>query len=156
MLKGKGFKMIQKKRIRDILFPEGTKTREWIRKANKKLHKTPDEFGMWIKLNEPTKQELKEQRKFEFGQSPKISIIVPMYNTPKKFLKELVHSVINQTYGNWELCLADGSKERRECIEKICKKDKRIIRFIGGCYMKLLKEILLRGLQGISIGVSLT
>lgn len=124
--------MILKKRVRDILFPEGTKIRELIRKANRKLHKTEDEFDIWIRLNEPTKQELEEQRKFKFKKSPKISVIVPMYNTPKKFFKELVDSLINQTYNNWELCLADGSQERRASIEKICKKDKRIkYKFIG-------------------------
>ena len=37
------------------------------------------------------------------------SIIVPLYNTPLHFLDEMIVSVINQKYSNWELCLADGS-----------------------------------------------
>ena len=44
----------------------------------------------------------------------KISIIVPMYNTPIKYFKELVDSVLKQTYSNLELCLADGSPEKNE------------------------------------------
>lgn len=124
--------MVPKKRVRDVIFPEGTKTRERIRKINRKIHKIENEFDSWIKLNEPNKQELKEQRKYKFEKTPKISIIVPMYNTRIKFFKELVNSVMNQTYNNWELCLADGSPERRERIERICKKDKRIkYKFIG-------------------------
>ena len=124
--------MVPKKRVRDVIFPEGTKTRERIRKINRKIHKIENEFDSWIKLNEPNKQELKEQRKYKFEKTPKISIIVPMYNTRIKFFKKLVNSVMNQTYNNWELCLADGSTERRERIERICKKDKRIkYKFIG-------------------------
>ncbi len=37
-----------------------------------------------------------------------------MYNTPYKFFKELVECLKNQTYSNWELCLADGSPEHDE------------------------------------------
>ena len=41
---------------------------------------------------------------------PLISIVIPLYNTPQEYLKEIVDSVIAQTYGNWQLCLADGSE----------------------------------------------
>lgn len=85
-----------------------------------------DDYHKWIFYNEPTKSELKKQRKEKLEIEPKISIIVPMYNTDVKYFKELVNSLINQTYKNWELCLADGSKERNKNIENICKKDKRI------------------------------
>ncbi len=89
-------------------------------------------YQIWIKNNEPTLEELEKQRKKEFKIKPKISILVPMYNTPKKFFEELVNSLIGQTYENWELCLADGSMERNEKLEAICKKDKRIkYKFIG-------------------------
>ena len=42
---------------------------------------------------------------------PKISIVVPLYNTPLDFLEELLDSVVNQTYQNWELCCVDAGKE---------------------------------------------
>ena len=35
--------------------------------------------------------------------------MIPLFNTPEKYLKELIDSVVAQSYGNWELCLADGS-----------------------------------------------
>lgn len=85
-----------------------------------------DDYHKWIFYNEPTKKELKEQRKFKFKIEPKMSIIVPMYNTNVKYFKELVDKMIDQTYTNWELCLADGSSQKNEKIEKICKKDNRI------------------------------
>ncbi len=78
-----------------------------------------------------SKQEAKEQRKVRFSKKIKFSILVPLYNTPENFLKEMIDSVIAQTYGNWELCLADGSDEKHGEVEKICrkyaKKDSRIV-----------------------------
>lgn len=63
---------------------------------------------------------LQKQRDREFNQSIKFSIIVPLYNTPQKFLDEMILSVQGQTYANWELCLADGSTEGHEYVEATC------------------------------------
>lgn len=52
------------------------------------------------------------------GVGPKFSILVPLYNTPERYLREMITSVINQIYTNWELCLADGSTERH--VEEVC------------------------------------
>lgn len=84
------------------------------------------EYYAWIKKNTPSKKELKEQRKHEFINKPKISIVIPLYNTPKKYLLELIKSVQDQTYSNWELCLADGSTKPLEYLKKIVDKDKRM------------------------------
>ena len=57
--------------------------------------------------------ELNRQRKEVFDEkAPVFSVLVPLYNTPVKFLKEMIESVTNQTYSKWELCLADGSDEK--------------------------------------------
>lgn len=87
---------------------------------------TPPPYEIWCMLNDPTPEELEKQRKTKFKIEPKISILVPMYNTPINFFTELVQYLIDQTYTNWELCLADGSPNRNEEIETICKKDERI------------------------------
>lgn len=58
-----------------------------------------------------TKEELSEQRKTIFKYQPLMSIVVATYNTPRKFLKEMIDSVIHQTYINWELCIVDGSSQ---------------------------------------------
>ena len=93
----------------------------------------PEEFyQIWINKNEPNEEELEKQKNTKFEINPKISIIIPMYNTPEKFFEELIDGLIEQTYSNWELCLADGSPEKNEKLEKIYKKDKRIkYKFIG-------------------------
>lgn len=75
-------------------------------------------------------KELAAQRATKFDNNIKFSVIVPLYNTPKKFLKEMIDSVQAQTYINWELCLADGSDAEHIYVEKICtslaQKDCRI------------------------------
>ena len=69
------------------------------------------EYLYWMKNNTPTNEEYAAQRGHVFEYSPKISIIVPLYNTPERFFREMLDSVVNQTYSNWELCLADGSTQ---------------------------------------------
>lgn len=116
-------------RLRDKLFPEGGKIRSFLRKINRIVHGSkpePTPYEIWMSLNDPTDEELKKQRNTKFKLNPKISVLVPMYKTPVEMFDELVQYMINQTYTNWELCLEDGSPEKNEDIEKICKKDKRI------------------------------
>ena len=75
-------------------------------------------------------QELAKQKATVFENDIKFSVIVPLYNTPKKFLKEMIDSVQKQTYSNWELCLADGSDAEHRYVEQICtscaQKDNRV------------------------------
>lgn len=69
----------------------------------------------------PTPEEVKRQRNVKFDKAVKISILVPLYNTPKEFLKEMIDSVLYQTYENWELCLADGSDAEHAYVGEICQ-----------------------------------
>lgn len=85
-----------------------------------------ENYQIWIKENEPTIEELENQKKYKFEYEPKISVIVPMYNTKEKYLKELIESLINQTYSNWELCLADGSDRKNDYVEALVTMDNRI------------------------------
>lgn len=69
----------------------------------------------------PDAETIQKQRSTKFSKMVKISILVPLYNTPKKFLTQMIDSVVNQTYENWELCLADGSDAEHFYVEEICK-----------------------------------
>ncbi len=66
----------------------------------------------------------------EYASKIVVSILVPLYNTPENFLREMIDSVVNQTYRDWELCLANGSDAEHEYVETICKeyssKDPRV------------------------------
>lgn len=68
----------------------------------------------------PDETERKRQQETVFEKRVKISILVPLYNTPENFLREMIESVTNQTYDNWELCLADGSDAEHAYVGQIC------------------------------------
>lgn len=86
----------------------------------------------------PTAARRREEEETRFPKDIKISILVPLYNTPERFLREMIDSVVAQTYKNWELCLADGSDGEHGLVGEICKsyyeKDSRIV------YKKLEKN----------------
>ena len=63
------------------------------------------------------KRKLEEETVFEYA--PLISILVPLYNTDKQMLKEMIDSVMWQTYKNWELCLADGSDAAHAYVKEV-------------------------------------
>lgn len=100
----------------------------WRKVKNKLTHR--QEFTALANKPLFTDEELEHQRNTVFPRSIKFSIVVPLYNTPEKFLHEMIRSVIDQTYANWELCMADGSDAAHDSVEKICRqymrKDPRI------------------------------
>lgn len=64
------------------------------------------------------KETFRLQRNTMFAKDIKFSILVPLYNTPKDFLHEMIGSCLFQTYENWELCLADGS-DLEQCTKDL-------------------------------------
>lgn len=69
----------------------------------------------------PNEEEAGRQRETKFRRNIKFSILVPLYNTPEQFLRQAIDSVRAQTYGNWQLCLADGSDAEHGDVERICR-----------------------------------
>ncbi len=62
--------------------------------------------------------------------SPLVSILMPVYNTPADFLREAIRSVICQTYPHWQLCIADDastSEATRRVLREEAAKDARIV-----------------------------
>ncbi len=86
------------------------------------------DYDTWIRLQIPDKKERRRQSERVFEHAPLFSIVIPLYNTPLPFLKEIVESVLNQTFRNLELCLADGSTDDsvREFLRRNYGKDKRL------------------------------
>ena len=69
----------------------------------------------------PDEARRKEEQETVFPRMVKISILVPLWNNKREFQIQMLDSVMNQTYQNWELCLADGSDAEHAYIEEICK-----------------------------------
>ena len=113
-----------KKTIKKVLSKMYTKI--FRGKENAKAQGEREKYQVWIQNNEPSKEELEKQRNIQFKIRPKFSIVVPMYNTPVNFFEELVNCLKEQTYENWELCLADGSPNKNEELSTIITSDKRI------------------------------
>ena len=114
----KAFRAIKKKKIiyypfkaAAILFTQGPA--EMFRRTKKKIHTR--RIADTYKISKAVRAQA-ENAVFEY--SPLISVIVPLYNTPEKFLKAMIASVQAQTYKNWELCLADGSDALHPDVEK--------------------------------------
>lgn len=104
-----------------------------LRKIRRKLNRLVGGFVVRFKISGRRR---KKESATVFEKDIKFSIVVPLYNTPIKFLKQMIDSVTNQTYVNWQLCLADGSDNQHNYVEEYVKSitDKRI------CYKKLTEN----------------
>ncbi len=80
-------------------------------RSHGKQQEDGSDYDLWIRAVQPDVRERKRQRRHKFAIEPKFSVVIPLYNTPREFLKEIMDSVLNQTYRNVELCLADGSTD---------------------------------------------
>lgn len=86
--------------------------RATVRKVNTKLSKkSASNYDQWRAHYEIKAEEIERQRSHVFEKNPLFSIVIPLYRTKEVFLHELITSIENQTYSNWELCLADGSAD---------------------------------------------
>ncbi|MDO4519584.1 MAG: glycosyltransferase family 2 protein [Eubacteriales bacterium] len=91
----------------------------------------PDEvpYAPWYEVYKPDEETLKKQRKISFSVNPSFSIVVPVYRTPELFLRQMIDSLLEQTYENWELCIANGSPEDEKVVrilQEYAAKDSRI------------------------------
>jgi GT2 family glycosyltransferase len=78
--------------------------------------KRNDSYQAWMQnsrvlLKHPVSEVLKYR--------PLISIVMPTYNTDKNMLIECIESVFNQTYDNWELCIADDASTNKETLDTL-------------------------------------
>ena len=70
----------------------------------------------------PDEAKRKEEEDTRYETKITFSVLVPLYNTPEKFLRDMIDSVRTQTYKDWELCLADGSDQEHAYVGEICAK----------------------------------
>lgn len=128
-----GIKRIIKKNETLYLFFRTLKDtlRHGVKYAKERRNKYLEDRDRIRKANSwPSEAEMAKQRGDTFEKAITFSVLVPLYNTPEKYLRAMIKSVQDQTYAQWELCLADGSDEAHsyvgEICEKLARKDKRI------------------------------
>ena len=86
------------------------------------------DYGEWYELTKPSEEELERQRNTHFDYEPRLSIVIPVYKTPERYLQEMLDSIVNQTYSKWEVCIADGSprgESRERLIKRYADRDTR-------------------------------
>lgn len=91
-------------------------------------------YGKNYSYAEPSEEELENQRTYSFDEKVLFSIVVPTYETKEAYLREMIDSVLCQTYADFELILADASRSQRVKDVVDTYKDKRIV------YKKLLEN----------------
>lgn len=157
MSEGKNKKM-NVKQISERLNKENVKKGfEYIRRngvsrfwtlAKAKAFPAGKSYKEWYEEHCPTKEELMRQREVEFSVQPLISIVVPTYQTPIPFLKDMIDSVRKQSYEKWELCIADGSLNEDENDTKVIRVREELNRY--SMEDKRIKVVYLEENQGIA------
>ena len=108
-------KAIAKKVVLSVTNPKrGYNSAKFLIEKKKSNKRRELEYKEWFsRYINNLATELHDQRKqsAEFNYRPKISIILPAYNTNLKHLEECIESVRSQTYDNWELCLVDDNSQ---------------------------------------------
>lgn len=105
----------QKERIKNCGGPRGIVFKLGYKKREREAMK---QFGS---ASFPGPEQAKRERETVFPRMVKISILVPLWNNEREFQVQMLESVMNQTYQNWELCLADGSDEAHSYMGEICR-----------------------------------
>lgn len=118
-----------------LLRKEGIRSlaEKWQRlKKHRDTYCNRNNYAQWIsnydRLLETTKADI-QNKIAAFVCPPRISIVMPTYNSSILFLKQALDSVINQLYPHWELCIADDASSDLEVIQLLQsyeKKDNRI------------------------------
>jgi O-antigen biosynthesis protein len=92
----------------------------------------PDAYAQWVRvcdtLNDADRDAIRAHIA-ELAWRPLISIVVPVYNTRERHLREMIESVRLQSYPHWELCLADDASTElhvKRTIQEYAALDSRI------------------------------
>jgi len=83
--------------------------------SNRVLNKSYD-FGTIV-----SEEEILIERDAKYTNKPLVSIVTPLFNTDSNHLREMIESVLAQTYDEWELCLLDVSDDKHGYVYDIAK-----------------------------------
>lgn len=113
-----------------------------VSKAMERLseEQSQKDYENWLVSHLPDEADLKRQQNKKFQHSVRFSIIVPAYRTAAPFLRQMIQSVLDQSYADWELCIADGSEEDTTVQQTVAEFQDSRIR-----YLKLPKNLGIAG-----------
>ena len=97
---------------------------KYVIRRSIKLKKLKKEFYL-------TPEQRAEQQAHAFNNAPTISLLTPLFNTDERYLRDLIESVMAQSYPKWELCLGDASDADHAYVGEIAReyasRDSRIV-----------------------------
>lgn len=89
-------------------------------------------YARWVAQFDTLSDAEREQLKLEarqFSLRPLLSVLMPVYNVPERYLRGAIESVLRQTYDHWELCIADDASTRptvRAVLQEFAARDQRV------------------------------
>ena len=89
-----------------------------------------EDYNYWLIENE--KPSIIEKLKY----NPKISIVMPVYNVDSKYLRECLDSILNQSYKNFEICIADDCSTREDTLQTLKEYEKNYEDIVKVVYRK--------------------
>ncbi len=109
------------------ILPRGSARRKFAVKTYRFITFKPDmnPYERWAMENN---DQIRFVESDKLARNPLISIIIPAYNTPQRYILPCVYSVVGQSYQNWELVIVDASSDQhsRQRIQALTETDKRI------------------------------
>ena len=103
--------------------------KEFMVRLQERMEPEEVPYGPWYEKHKRTEQELKKQSEKRFKENVLISVAVPVYHTGELFLRQMIESVMDQSYKNWELCIVNAGPDDekvREILNEYAEKDRRI------------------------------
>ena len=91
-----------------------------------------DRYSEWVRQYDSVSERKREEMRTyceRLTYRPLISVVLPVYNVPERFLRVVIESVCKQVYPHWELCIADDNSPNqtvRDIISEYASRDSRI------------------------------
>lgn len=148
--------------IKKILTPSNWKKTYYYLKKNglksavlaamERLEKSENDGYQYV---HPSEGELAKQRQVSKDGEIFFSILVPVYCTPERYFLEMIQSVLDQTYSNWELLLGDASPDEslRKLAENAGDNRVRYVKIAENKGISANTNVILEMAQGSYIGL---
>ena len=148
--------------IKKILTPSNWKKTYYYLKKNglksavlaamERLEKNENDGYQYV---QPSEGELAKQRQVSRDGEILFSILVPVYRTPERYFLEMIQSVLDQTYSNWELLLGDASPDEslRKLAENAGDNRVRYVKIAENKGISANTNVILEMAQGSYIGL---
>ncbi len=134
--------------------------KRWPALGRNKSLAAPDEYQSWFEHHRVRPEDaavLREESR-KFSHQPLVSIITPVHDTPRRWLREAIASVERQIYENWELLLVDDASSNVETLEFLARAETRdprirVFRLTKSSGISVASNLALENARGEWIGL---